>query len=89
MEAITRIAQIAKPMIVFTVLLLEDARCETSSNYGAMGQGCYSEFFSGWKLPWAWSLGVEAFESGGFRERDGVRWRLKEVHTGAEDANSM
>jgi hypothetical protein len=53
MEAITRIAQIAKPMIVFTVLLLEDVHCEASSNYGAMGQGCYREFFSAWKLPWA------------------------------------
>ena len=71
MEAITRIAQIAKPMIVFTVLLLEDVHCEASSNYGAMGQGCYREFFSGWKLPWAWSLEVEAFESGGFENGTG------------------
>jgi len=28
MEAITRIAQIAKPMIVFTVFLLQDAHSE-------------------------------------------------------------
>jgi len=56
-------------MIVFTVLLLEDAHCEASSNYGAMGQGGYREFFSGWKLPWlgVWEwkpLSREGFENG-------------------------
>jgi len=44
MEAITRIAQIAQPMIVFTVFLLQDGDCEASSNYGAMGQGAIEGF---------------------------------------------
>jgi hypothetical protein len=47
METITRIAQIAKPMIVFTVFLLQDAHSEASSNYGAMGQGAIEGFSQG------------------------------------------
>ena len=38
MEAITSIAQIAKPMIVFTVFLLQDDDSEAPSNYGATTQ---------------------------------------------------
>jgi len=47
MEAITRIAQIAKPTIVFTIFLLQDAHSEASSNYGAMGQGAIEGFLQG------------------------------------------
>jgi hypothetical protein len=44
MEAITRIAQIAKPMIVFTGFLPQDAHSAASSNYGAMAQDAIEGF---------------------------------------------
>jgi hypothetical protein len=43
MEAITRIAQIAKPMIVFTVFLPQ-GHSEASSNYGTMAQDAIEGF---------------------------------------------
>jgi hypothetical protein len=76
MEAITRIAQIAEPMIVFTVLLLQDAHSEASSNYGAMAQGAIEGFLRCGYCQWTGVLGVEAFG------RNGVMATIQ-VRTGA------
>ena len=62
MEAITRIEQIAKPMIVFTVFLLQGDDSEASSNYGAMAQGAIEGFCRA-DIAMDWSLGVEALLS--------------------------
>jgi hypothetical protein len=84
MEAITRIAQIAKPMIVFTVFLLQDDDCEASSNYGAIAQGAIEGFSQDGLLPLGWSLGAEALLS------EWHQMATIEVRTGApDDTNSM
>ena len=82
MEAITRIAQIAKPMTVFTVFLLQDAHSEASSNYGAMGRGAIEGFLFA-----DTAMGLES-ESRNLC-RNAVRWRLLRCVLAPDDTNSM
>jgi len=64
MEAITRIAQIARPMIVFTIFCSFNDDSEALSNYGAMAPVRYRGFFSrGWKFSRDRSLGAEVSQA--------------------------
>src|SRR5579862_8637221 len=62
MEAIARSPQTAKPMIVFTVLLLEDVHSETSSNYGAIARSATEGFHRG-NIVKGLALGGKTFEA--------------------------